>query len=261
MNTDNLSGKNIVIKLSGKVIDNNQILYGLLQELCEIRKKGARVWIVHGGGKQIDKELKANGIEPRFINGLRVTDQKTLEVVKTVLNSVRKKVIDDLIAIDIKANICKVSDYIFLSKIKSEVYGLVGEPVAIDKIAISQCLQYDIIVLSSIGKEVASSVLLNINSDEAAVEVAKFIKADKLVFVSDVPGVLMNPNDMTSVIKKINTQMVEEMIANGKIRNGMIPKVHSCAEAAKTIGSICILNEETGILKGLKEEGGTTIVL
>lgn len=260
MTTKSLNGKKIVIKLSGKAIDDSQILHKLLHEVCDIRKKGAIVWIIHGGGKQIDKELEKNGVTPKFLNGLRVTDTKTLEIVKTILDAVRKKIANSLITLDNEIDVCEISDYIILSKIKPGEYGLVGEPIAIDETTAVQYLNSGISIVSSIGRDIASGGLLNINADDAAVEVAKFLKADKLIVVSDVPGVLTDKNDKNSVIKKMNGELAEQMIADGKIGTGMIPKIRSCVEAAKSIGTVCIINAEIGITKGLEEQGGTTII-
>ncbi len=227
------NGITVVIKYGGSALVNEKIKETLIQDIALMKYVGFKPVLVHGGGKDINQMLEKLNIESKFKNGLRVTDEKTMDVVQMVLaGKLNKNLATDLCGQGIKAvGICgKDADFLKVKKLKSngEDIGLVGEVCEVDTSLINTLIDNDFVPVISpigVGKDGKS---YNINADYAAVAVAGALNAEKLVFVTDVPGVLADVNDPSSVISVMNVKEVKSMIKNGIISGGMIPKVDCC---------------------------------
>lgn len=225
-----------VIKIGGSVIAKKKKVF--MDYLCkETKNKG--VIVVHGGGPEINSWLEKLGIKPKFVQGLRYTDEKTLEVVCMVLaGKVNKKLAATLNAAGIPSVGFAASDGKIAVCRRIKTLGFVGEPVKINKAPVMDMVKDGIVpVISSIGYGPGGS-LLNINADVLAMALACEIKADKLVFVTDVAGVI---DDRRKVIKNISEKSATVYIKKGVITGGMIPKVKSCLSAVKKgVGKVII---------------------
>jgi acetylglutamate kinase len=226
------NGITVVIKYGGAALINEEIKSTIIKDIALMKYVGFNPVVVHGGGKDINKALERVGIEPVFKNGLRVTDADTMEVVQEVLaGKVNKNLATELCNHGIKAvGICG-KDAGFMQVKKSmpngEDIGMVGEVTKVDTDLINTLIKNDFVpVISSIGVD-AEGNSYNVNADYAAVAVAGALKAEKLVFVTDVPGILKDVNDPESLIAAIKCSEVKKLIGN-VIQGGMIPKVECC---------------------------------
>jgi acetylglutamate kinase len=191
---------------------------------------------VHGGGKAISKALKESGHEPKFVDGLRVTDEVTMEVVRHTLNNV---VNPDLVRRLQKrgANARPIhGNWVFgASKIEAPDRGYVGEVVSADTRAVCEMLDAGIIpVVTPLGTGVEDSHLYNINADFAAAALAKALKVRKFALVSDVPGILKDATDPSTLFSTLHLKDLSTLKKEGVISGGMLPKVESCADAIKS---------------------------
>lgn len=226
------SGITVVIKYGGAALVNEEIKETIIKDIALMKYVGFKPVVVHGGGKDINKALERVGIEPVFKNGLRVTDEDTMEVVQEVLaGKVNKNITTELCQHGIKAvGICG-KDAGFMQVQKSmpdgEDIGLVGEVTNVDTDLIHTLLNNDFVpVISSIGVDEKGNSY-NVNADYAAVAVAGALNAEKLVFITDVPGILEDVNDAGSLIPVIKCSDVKNLIGN-VVNGGMIPKVQCC---------------------------------
>ncbi len=227
------NGITVVIKYGGSALVNEDIKKTLIKDIALMKYVGFKPVLVHGGGKDINQMLDKLGIKSEFKNGLRVTDEKTMEVVQMVLaGKLNKDLTTELCSQGIKAaGICgKDADFLKVRKLMSngEDLGLVGEITDVDTSLINTLIDNDFVpVISPIGVG-PDGKSYNINADYAAVAVAGALHAQKLVFVTDVAGVLADINDPSSVISIMSVKEVKNMIKDGTISGGMIPKVDCC---------------------------------
>ena len=234
-------GKNILIKYGGHAMVDDEAKSSTARDTVLLKYVGMRPLIVHGGGPEISRSMDKLGKEPKFIKGLRVTDKETMEIIEMVLvGKISTEIVSELIKHDGQAISLsgKDSSLIYahkkpISKIDEEVIdlGLVGEVDCINTDLLDMFLDNDYIpVISPVGiaKDGAS---LNLNADTAAGEVASAVGAEKLIILTDVPGVLRDPNDPESLIKKIRVDEVPGLIEEGIISGGMIPKIETCVKA------------------------------
>ena len=210
-------------------------LDSLMDDVAFMRAVGMKVVIVHGGGKAISKAIKESGHEPKFVGGLRVTDEPTMEIVRHTLNNV---VNTDIIARLTKrgANARPLhGNWIFTAKrITDPDRGYVGEVVSVDTRAVTEMLDAGIIpVVTPLGTGEADSHLYNINADFAAAALAKALKVRKFALVSDVPGLLRDPADASSLLSTLRLDDVAALKADGTISGGMLPKITSCEDAIR----------------------------
>ena len=235
----NFSGKIFVIKYGGSAMKNKSIKAAVMQDIALLKLVGIYPVIVHGGGNEISEMMKKMGIEPKFMNGLRVTNKETMEVVEMVLSGkVNKEIVNEIQKHDIKAIGISGKDgnTIIAEKkiIDSYDLGYVGEIKKINPEILWNLIENDIIpVLSPVGKDEAGDTTFNINADNVAAAVAIALKAEKLVYMTDVEGVLGDVNDNASLISSIALSEVPSYFENGTISGGMIPKVECCVHAVK----------------------------
>ena len=221
-------------KFSGiTVVINEEIKSTIIKDIALMKFVGFKPVVVHGGGKDINKALERVGIEPQFKDGLRVTDEETMEVVQEVLvGKVNKSLVTELCLQGINAvGVCgKDSGFMKVKKATPNGLdlGLVGEVTEVDTTLINTLLDNDFVpVISTVGVDEEGNSY-NVNADYAAVAVAGALNAEKLVFITDVAGVMRDVNDPNSVISTTNTAEINELIVDGTIAGGMIPKVQCC---------------------------------
>ena len=202
---------------------------------------GMKPLIVHGGGPEISRSMDKLGKEPKFIKGLRITDEETMEIIEMVLvGKISTEIVSELIKHDGDAISLSGKDSSLIyahkkgaSKIDEEIIdlGLVGEVDEVNSKLLEMFLDNDYIpVISPVGIA-KDGTSLNLNADTAAGEVASAVNAEKLIILTDVPGVLRDPNDPSSLIRKIKISEVPDLIEKGVISGGMIPKVETCVKA------------------------------
>ena len=227
------SGITVVIKYGGAALVNEEIKSTIIKDIALMKFVGFKPVVVHGGGKDINKALERVGIEPQFKDGLRVTDEETMEVVQEVLvGKVNKSLVTELCLQGINAvGVCgKDSGFMKVKKATPNGLdlGLVGEVTEVDTTLINTLLDNDFVpVISTVGVDEEGNSY-NVNADYAAVAAAGALNAEKLVFITDVAGVMRDVNDPNSVISTTNTAEINELIADGTIAGGMIPKVQCC---------------------------------
>lgn len=234
-------GKKILIKYGGHAMVDDEAKSSTARDTVLLKYVGMKPLIVHGGGPEISRSMDKLGKEPKFIKGLRVTDEETMEIIEMVLvGKISTEIVSELIKHDGEAISLsgKDSSLIFahkkpVSKIDEEIVdlGLVGEVDCINTDLLDMFVDNDYIpVISPVGIA-RDGTSLNLNADTAAGEVASAVGAEKLIILTDVPGVLRDPNDPDSLIKKIRLDEVPGLIEEGVISGGMIPKIETCVKA------------------------------
>lgn len=232
------SGITVVIKYGGAALVNEDIKKTIIKDIALMKYVGFKPVVVHGGGKDINRALEKIGKQPEFKDGLRVTDAETMEVVQQVLaGKLNKDIATELCLHGINAvGICG-KDANFMQVRKAHPNGMdlgfVGEVTEVNTGLVRTLIDNDFVpVISSIGVD-ENGTSYNVNADYAAVAVAGALHAEKLVFITDVPGILTDVNDLDSVISVIHIDEVREMIDKGIISGGMIPKVQCCIEGVE----------------------------
>jgi len=235
----------VVIKFGGSAMEDPELIRGTMRDIVFMECVGMRPVVVHGGGKAISARLKQMGIGTRFINGLRYTCEETVKVVDDVLhNDVNADLLDAIAEAGGRGS--QVSGKTFLKAARTTTpcpetgqaldIGLVGEVVAVDTAPILAALAEGTVpVVPPLGVG-ADGRVYNINADVAACQIAEALRARKLVFLSDVPGILRDPRDESTLISHIGLGEVEDLIRTGVIGGGMVPKIRS-AEAALRAGT------------------------
>ncbi|OGV52289.1 MAG: acetylglutamate kinase [Lentisphaerae bacterium GWF2_52_8] len=230
----------VVIKFGGSAMEDRELIRAVMRDIVLLECIGMKPVVVHGGGKAITARLKELNIETRFVNGLRVTCEKTITVVDDVLhNDTNKTLLDGILNMDGRAVTISGKDILHADKMYSADpqtgepidIGFVGKISSVDTGPISEALSGEIVpVITPLGRD-ASGQIYNINADVAACKIAEALRARKLVFLSDVPGILRDRKDEDSVISTIKVSEVEGLISSGVIDGGMIPKIKSCLHA------------------------------
>lgn len=228
-------GKIVVIKYGGNAMLNDELKRHVMEDIVLLSTIGIRVVLVHGGGPEINAMLARIGKEPKFVDGLRYTDEETLEVAQMVLTGkINKDIVLLLNASGGKAvGISGVDGFLLramkLSKNGKDL-GFVGEVVDVDTSIITSLLSSGFIpVISTVALGCdGDNVLYNINADTAAAKIAVALRAEKFVQLTNVPGVLRNVDDPSSLIQRIHVKDAEKYIEDGTIAGGMIPKIECC---------------------------------
>ncbi len=234
-------GKKILIKYGGHAMVDDEAKSSTARDTVLLKYVGMKPLIVHGGGPEISRSMDKLGKEPKFIKGLRVTDEETMEIIEMVLvGKISTEIVSELINHDGQAISLsgKDSSLIFAhkkpaSKIDEEIVdlGLVGEVDCVNTDLLDMFLDNDYIpVISPVGIA-KDGTSLNLNADTAAGEVASAVGAEKLIILTDVPGVLRDPEDPDSLIQKIRLDEIPGLIEEGIISGGMIPKIETCVKA------------------------------
>lgn len=231
----------IVVKFGGSAMEDPAHSEGILQDIAFMECVGMLLVVVHGGGKAISRAMKQKNIEPRFVKGLRVTCEQSIQVVQEVMNdTINPAIVEFLRRKGARAE-GMFGETIFTAVKKVEKdedgkeldFGFVGEPIAVDTGPIRERLAADVIpVITPLGRGPDGS-LYNVNADTAALAVAKALKARKLAYLSDVPGLMRDVSDPSSLIGTLKASDVDTLVARGVISGGMLPKVQSAVDALR----------------------------
>lgn len=232
------AGDTVVIKYGGSAMTNEVIKQSVLRDIAVLKSVGIKPVIVHGGGKDINTWLNKVEIKSEFKNGLRVTTKETLEVAEMVLSGkLNKGLVQHMERIGTHAVGLSGKDGNMLTVERclsnGEDIGRVGKIVNVDTDLIETLLLNGYTpIISTIGLDDKYKAY-NINADDVATAIARALKASKLVFLTDIEGVLKDPTDSTTLISKINTASAKELFESGVIQGGMIPKLQNCIEAVQ----------------------------
>jgi acetylglutamate kinase len=229
--------KIIVVKYGGSAMVDEELKKKVIQDVVLLKLVGFKPIIVHGGGKEISSWVKKSGMEPRFVNGLRVTDEPTMEIAEMVLNKVNKSLVSLIEELGVKA--CGISgkDGGMLKVEKKlsngEDIGYVGEVTEVDTSLIQSLLKDDFLpVICPIGYDDKYHAY-NINADDAACAIARGVNAEKLAFLTDIEGVYRDYEDKNSLISELTVSEARELLAGGTIGGGMLPKLSNCIDAVE----------------------------
>jgi acetylglutamate kinase len=235
-------GDTVVVKFGGSIMESEIGYRNILKDVAFMECVGLQPVIVHGGGKSVSKKMREAHIQPNFVQGLRVTDEATIKVVESVLNNeVNPHLVEIIKNYGGKAHgihgedIVKVKKHSGVDPQTGEEldWGYVGKVIHVDVEPIKAFLKADIIpVITPLGRG-EDGHLYNVNADDVANAVACALQARKLVFLSDVPGLLRDINDPTSLISTLSLEEVEDLIARGIISGGMLPKIGGAVDALK----------------------------
>ena len=228
--------KTVVVKYGGNAMLNNELKEAVIDDVILMACVGIRTVLVHGGGPEIEAMLKKTGKESRFVNGLRYTDEETMDIVQMVLcGKVNKEIAALIQKHGGKATgLCGLDGGMLKARRISKDLGLVGEIEQVDASMLNAILDLGVIpVISTVayGTGEDEGKALNINADIAAARIAAALGAEKLVLMTDVQGILRDINDENSLIKAVSKAQLDSLKTEGIISKGMIPKVDCCALA------------------------------
>ncbi|WP_185984740.1 acetylglutamate kinase [Aureimonas mangrovi] len=269
--------KSVVVKYGGHAMGQPELGRAFARDIALLKQSGINPIVVHGGGPQIGAMLKKMGIESRFEGGLRVTDEKTVEIVEMVLaGSINKEIVALINAEGEWAiGLCgKDGNMVFAEKAKKTYrdpdsniervldLGFVGEPVEVDRTLLDLLARSEMIPVIAPVAPGRDGATYNINADTFAGAIAGALGAERLLFLTDVPGVLDRSGEL---IKELSVAQARALIADGTISGGMIPKVETCIEAiARGVAGVVILNGKTlhaVLLELLTEHGAGTLIV
>jgi acetylglutamate kinase len=257
--------KVIVVKLGGATLGNHDTT---LQDIVSLQKQGWSIVIVHGGGKMITNWLEQRGIATKFIDGERVTDEATLEVVVSVLAGVvNKEIVADINALGgLAMGISGVDGAFIQGKIKHKELGYIGEVVKVDPAPLQTLLKAGYVpVVAPVSLNTGEKIpgergVLNINADVVAGEIAAAIGAEKLIFLTDVVGIC---DQKGKLVPKLSIKEAEALMASGTASGGMIPKVKACLKALSGVLKACIIidgRQPHALLNEIEGKGGGTTI-
>ncbi len=229
-------GKTVVIKYGGNAMISEELRSAVISDIILLNLVGVRVVMVHGGGPEIGQMLTRIGKQSRFVDGLRYTDEETMDIVQQVLcGKVNKHLVSIINNLGGRAiGLCGLDGALFQAKKLDDKYGLVGKIVKVEPKIVTDCLEDGYIpVISTVALGIDNDTAYNINADTAAAELAVALGAEKLILLTDVRGVLRDPKDDKTLIPQIRLHEVSGLIGSGIIGGGMIPKIECCVTALK----------------------------
>ncbi|MFA6892265.1 MAG: acetylglutamate kinase [Sphaerochaetaceae bacterium] len=244
------TGITVVIKYGGSAMVDERLRKSTVNDIALLKYLGLRPVVVHGGGKEITAMLDKLGKETRFVDGLRVTDAETAKIAEMVLSgSIGKSLVEDLEVVGVQAvSIGGKDGHTLLARKKQggPDLGFVGEVEKVDTTLLSTLMDSGFVpVIAPVGVD-ANSQTYNINADYAASAVAGALHAQKLVYITDVEGILTDKDNPETIIRQLSETQAREFISQGIITGGMIPKVECCLDALKRgVESVHVLNGKT----------------
>ncbi|MDY4699136.1 acetylglutamate kinase [Eubacterium coprostanoligenes] len=227
--------KTIVVKYGGNAMINNELKEAVMNDLVLLTTVGIKVVLVHGGGPEINKTLSKIGVESKFVDGLRVTDQETIDVVQMVLaGKVNKDLVCQIGNLGGHAiGLSGMDGNMIKCKPLDDKHGFVGEIIKTNMDVIKEVLENNFIpVISTIGYDEQGNCY-NINADTVAAQIAGDLKAEALISMTDIVGLLRDINDESTIIQKVFISDIPALIADGIIKGGMIPKIDSMTQAIR----------------------------
>jgi len=232
-------GKTVVIKYGGNAMISDELRRDVINDIILLRLVGINVVVVHGGGPEINELLKKTGKESRFVNGLRYTDVETMDVVQMVLcGKVNKNLVATLNrAGGLAVGLCGLDGGMLKAVKRQEEgvdYGLVGDITEVDPKVILDAIHDGFIpVISTVAQGTDQDTSYNVNADTAAAKIAVAVRAVKLILLTDIRGLLRDKNDENTLISQVRLAEVPELVSQGIISGGMIPKVGCCVDAVE----------------------------
>lgn len=227
-------GKEVLIKYGGAAMNYEEVRENVLHDLVFMNFVGIRPILIHGGGTKISENMKKQGIQPRFVNGLRVTDSETMKVVDETLAGINKEIVKDINAFGAQAVGLSGHDAEILSVVPHRSagdVGFVGEVNTVNILPVRELTEFNRIpVIYPVGIDQKGEAY-NVNADEAAAKIAIAMQVQKLIILTNVQGILRNPADEESLISSLHVNEVEELIRKKVVTEGMIPKVTACVNA------------------------------
>lgn len=262
-------GCTIVVKYGGSAMLDEKLKYNVIKDVALLKLIGMKPIIVHGGGKEINKWVRLSGKEPKFVKGLRVTDKETMEIAEMVLYKVNKGLVAMMEKLGLPAvGLCgKDSSMLKVEKklADGEDIGYVGQVKAVNTKLLDSLMEADFIpVIAPIGLDDECQTY-NINADDAACGIATCLKAEKLVFLTDIEGVFVDPTDKSTLISEMDLEQAREFIDKGIVGGGMLPKLTNCIEAIEQgVSRVHILDgrmEHCLLLEFFTQQGIGTAIL
>ena len=259
---DKYNEEYIIIKCGGSVLVDQNLLNNFINDISVLNKLGFIPIVIHGGGKRISNKLNESGIKSNFINGLRVTDEKSITIVEEVLINFNEEITEAL-----KKNSCdsqgvtNKKNNILVVEQENKELGFVGSPKEINQSIIEQIVkEKKVPVIAPLGLDKDNQVF-NINADTAAGAIAKKLNARRLIIMSDVEGVL---DSNKKLISEIDTIKINELIRNKTISGGMIPKINNCLDVASNgVKGVCIIDgrlDHSILFELLSNAGSGTLI-
>ena len=252
----------IVIKCGGSVLVNQNLFDIFIKDIAILNKLGFNPIIVHGGGKRINSKLSQLNIKSNFINGLRVTDKNTINIVEDVLIEFNNEIVNALKNQSCKTRRITSKEYnIIAVRPESDELGFVGTPTDIKKNILEEIIKYnEVPVVAPLGLD-KNNQTFNINADTVAGSIAKELKARRLMIISDVEGVLDNEKKL---IPEINSQKAKELIDQKIVSGGMIPKINNCLDVASNgVKGVVIIDGRKNhsiLFELLSDKGSGTLI-
>jgi acetylglutamate kinase len=233
-------GQTFVIKYGGSAMEDDHLIERLLRDVVFLEAVGINPVLVHGGGKAISQRMRDAGKVPRFVNGLRVTDEATIKIVEHVLDHViRPRIVSTMEGFGGRAEGFSGRDVFKAKRLPPQSdgknlvdVGFVGELISLDLAGVGEAIDREVVpVISPIAQSDDQTTILNVNADLAAGAMAGALKAAKMIYVSDVMGIMRDVRDPNSLIPTVNRENAAHLIKHQIIEGGMIPKVLSAVEA------------------------------
>lgn len=233
----------MVVKVGGEAVEDDDVLDALLTDLVWLEQVGVNPVLVHGGGKSISRAMEAAGIKPRFLNGRRVTDEQTMAIMQREVEVLNARIVNRIFDLGgCAVGLCPPRHEAVRGQIMDPELGLVGQPTGINRERLARFAGRGLIPVVPPLAVNSDGQVLNTNADDIALAVATGLGAVKLVFMSSVPGVMTDPKDPASLLSSLTEVQVRELVAQGVIKDGMIPKVESCIAALRLgVGKIHIV--------------------
>lgn len=260
-------GKVVVVKYGGNAMINEELKQQVMEDIVLLHLIGVKIVLVHGGGPEISDMLSKIGKESKFVDGLRVTDEETAEVVQMVLaGKINKSLVNLLGTKGGKAmGISGMDAHLIEAEVKDERLGFVGKITKVNVEPINHLLEHDYIpVVSTVGCDNNGNVY-NINADTAAAYIAGAMQAERLISMTDIAGILKDKDDPSSLIPCIDTKEAVDLFNDGTISGGMIPKVECCLDAiSRGVKKVIIMDGRVPhslLIETLTDEGAGTMVI
>ena len=260
------NNKIVVIKYGGNAMINEQLKKQVMEDIVLLRLIGVKVVLVHGGGPEINDLMDRLGKKPEFIDGLRVTDKETVDIVQMVLAGKVNKSLVNLLEMNggRAIGLSGMDGRLIEARQKNEKLGFVGEVTKIHIKPVTDLLDMGYIpVISTIGRDRDGNIY-NINGDTAAARIAGALEAERLIMMTDIAGILKDKDDPSTLIPKITPEEAEDLYASGVVSGGMIPKVQCCVDALQHgVKNVVIMDGRVPhsiLLELLTDEGAGTMV-
>ena len=266
-NIKKYSGKTVVIKYGGNAMVNEELKQQVMEDICLLWLIGVKVVLIHGGGPEISETMKKFGKKSEFVNGLRVTDKETVDIVQMVLAGKVNKDLVNLIqskgghAIGLSG----IDGGILEAQPKNELLGFVGNITKVRTQPITDILEKNYIpVISTVASDRHGNTY-NVNGDTAAARIAGALNAERLIMMTDIAGILMDKDDPATLIPSITVSEAKKLYDSGIISGGMIPKVDCCIEALEHgVNNVVIMDgriPHSILMELLTDEGAGTMVM